>query len=851
MWYRIVLAYREVGRGGETTVHKTKVKYEKPTFVMDPSSSDPTMTLGTGSKVFGPGHYTSQNKLVQEGYNYPYTRVEKLPYGTRILNMDRIPAEHANRILKRLDPSIPEVDPTSKWNLSSLIAYFRQEKSVSESYIYYGGYGENLNFSKLYPILLELGYDAIEYSAGRNFSLDRGKINRRPREEAKKRGRKRFYKKFDKQIPLSLAELENYVFNAKMNYGANWLDSIKKLSTLPLYIDNLKDRGKITEEEAEKLMEINNEKKNVLVINASILIDPKLFQKERFRPETLSEEEKERLKKLKFATSYDVIKHIIEDAKKKSPEGFAFTVKDMNISASDMVRLKEENVISTEEFFILSGNKISLWEFESLLTTDYEYFAKNMELIVSMLEGNIPENALTKLYAEVQKHSGSADIAREFVNVLFQRGKIAHPVLKNILTFIKINAINKEDIVKNKFYDYTDFHLDDENQVSELHDIGFTVDEMKKMNWDSFHLYNTIDELLDMGFDQEFLINKVSNLHAPWNKRNAGFDFLEIIKHTDFEVTDGLLYAFIDDFLKSQDDELTYETKLLYVKTKMFMSIVKKKDFDGFHNRIRNFLYLAPKYGIDVSADIFFKTNEKLEAFNQLANSVPRDFLAKMEDDQYQNIVEQIPEEYDEKFQQINQIKEFFETIDDKFYGNLFCKGKANYFGTSYCGYIAMPLCPKCGSYNVELTSYMNAMQLPAFMKSLVPYYEMIDGDPGLSIYFEAITKYLRKKLDVILSNSYNNYEDRIRNKQWFADALDLSDFHELQKNPIIKKIFPIFNSYKMIFDLFEDPEFVKVNNQKRIEYGLDQPTQPTQEPVKLPDLSDDNLELELDDDED
>ena len=848
MWYRIVLAYREVGRGGETTVHKTKVKYEKPTFVMDPSSNDPTMTLGTGSKVFGPGHYTSQNKLVQEGYNYPYTREEKLPYGTRILDMDRIPAEHANRILKRLDPSIPEVDATSKWNLSNLIIYFQQEKSVNESYLYNGGYGENLNFQKLYPILLELGYDAIEYSAGRNFSLDRGKINRSPREEAKKRGRKRFYKKFDKQIPLSLAELENYVFNAKMNYGANWLGSIKKLSTLPLYIDNLESRGKITEEEAEKLMAINDEKKNVLVINASILIDPKLFQKERFRPETLSDEDKDKLKKLKFATSYDVIKHIIEDAKKKSPLDFASSIKDMNISASDLVRLKEENVISTEEFFILSGNKLALWEFENLLSTDYEYFAKNMELIVSMLSGNIEDSALSKLYAEVQKHSGSADTAREFVNVLFQRGKIAYPILKNILTFIKIGAINKEDIIKNKFYDHTNFQLDDENQVWELNDIGFTVDELKKMDWNSFHLYNTIGELLDMGFDQEFLISRVSNLTAPWNRRNAGFDFLEIIKHTDFEVTDGLLYAFIDDFLQSQDDEITFENKLLYVKTKMFVSIAQKKDFDGFQTRIRNFLYIARKYGIDVSADIFFKKNEKLEAYNQLVNSVPRNFKAQIEDDEYQNIVEQIPEEYDQKFQQINQIKEFFKSIDGKFPNGLFCKGKSVYFGNSGCGSILMPLCPNCGSYNMELTSYMNQMQLPAFMKSLVPYYEMIDGDPQLSIYFEAITKYLRKKLEYILLGSYSNYKDRINDKKWFPDALDLSDFYELQKTPIIKKNFPIFDSYKMIFDLFEDPEFVKINKQRRIEYGLDQPIQ---EPVSLPDLSLDFSDIELDDDED
>jgi hypothetical protein len=51
-----------------------------------------------------------------------------------------------------------------------------------------------------------------------------------------------------------------------------------------------------------------------------------------------------------------------------------------------------------------------------------------------------------------------------------------------------------------------------------------------------------------------------------------------------------------------------------------------------------------------------------------------------------------------------------------------------------------------------------------------------------------------------------------------------------------------------MIFDLFEDPEFVKINKQRRIEHGLDQPIE---EPALLPDLSLLDDEIELDDDED
>jgi len=58
MWYREILAYREVtDPKGERTVHQTDSNYERPTFVMDDNYnlSYQSEDLGNGYITQGPG----------------------------------------------------------------------------------------------------------------------------------------------------------------------------------------------------------------------------------------------------------------------------------------------------------------------------------------------------------------------------------------------------------------------------------------------------------------------------------------------------------------------------------------------------------------------------------------------------------------------------------------------------------------------------------------------------------------------------------------------------------------------------------------------------------------------------
>ena len=258
MWYRKILAYREIiDPRGEKSIHKHSIEggYHSPIFVMKPGDTDISEMLGTGSKVFGPGHYTSQNKVVAYGYNYPFTREEKFPMGTRILDYDKIDEVHGKRIVDALN---------QKYNKDIRIDFPIDMQTL--------GFKLGLELNEIYPILVELGYDAIEYNPGRNFTLD--------------------------SVVEGLKGDPNFIDPRRRK--------VKDKSSLPPVV-----KPKSFNRRIKKLkQQFNN--KNVLVINANILTNPRLFQKERFRPETLTEEEKETLEKGKYVSSLDVTIKVIE-----------------------------------------------------------------------------------------------------------------------------------------------------------------------------------------------------------------------------------------------------------------------------------------------------------------------------------------------------------------------------------------------------------------------------------------------------------------------------------------------------------------------------------------------------------
>ena len=197
MWYRLFKKAVRVLTEPEITAHQTPSMYEYPAFTVDPDTAvDPTSELGAKSKVWGPGQYTSQNRFVQQGYyglvgkipkpprkrkkgqsprpqgtwnKQNKTRWERLPRGTKIINNDNVPPEHAKIILDKMRES----SDVSSWNIDEL------EKKINNN--------EVIKFNELkgclrrekeiFPLLIALGYDALEYTP-----FERSSVKRLPNE---------------------------------------------------------------------------------------------------------------------------------------------------------------------------------------------------------------------------------------------------------------------------------------------------------------------------------------------------------------------------------------------------------------------------------------------------------------------------------------------------------------------------------------------------------------------------------------------------------------------------------------------------------------------------------------------
>jgi hypothetical protein len=197
MWYRLFKKAVRVLTEPEITAHQTPSMYEYPAFTVDPDIAvDPTSELGAKSKVWGPGQYTSQNRFVQQGYyglvgknpkpprkrkkgqsprpqgawnKQNKTRWERLPRGTKIINNDNVPPEHAKIILDKMRES----SDVSSWNIDEL------EKKINNN--------EVIKFNELkgclrrdkeiFPLLIALGYDALEYTP-----YERSSVKRLPNE---------------------------------------------------------------------------------------------------------------------------------------------------------------------------------------------------------------------------------------------------------------------------------------------------------------------------------------------------------------------------------------------------------------------------------------------------------------------------------------------------------------------------------------------------------------------------------------------------------------------------------------------------------------------------------------------
>jgi hypothetical protein len=462
MWYRIILAYREIkDPKGEKSIHKHKIEggYHSPTFVMKPGDQDISQMLGTGSKAFGPGHYTSQNKIVAYGYDYPFIREEKFPMGTRILDFDKIDENHGKRILDALnqkyDKNIELSFPTDMYIICSRLG---------------------LEYSQVYPILVELGYDAIEYDAGRNFSLDH--IVQDLKKDPKKLNPKR--KNLDKD-----------------------LTSFEKPKSLNRRIKKIKQEF---------------DKKNVLVINANILTNPRLFQKERFRPETLSEEEKETLEKGKFVSSLDVTVKVIEYMKKTDPN---WEKQLRSFSCEAILNLLVAGVIDNSFPFGRIYN--SRFDGDKAL----EFLAKGVNpVIVIEYTKNITFD--------------------NFVNIkdfLVQNDKeYLIPKLDNKLSYKDVDTVVQ--ILQNNFNDLSNVKTKFLNEINQnwqkitisdlekLISVGFKGDDFKYLALQ--HMPEDVQRLLKIGFDKKHLVNWFA-VRNNLDFSKTGFTVQDIIENYDIK----------------------------------------------------------------------------------------------------------------------------------------------------------------------------------------------------------------------------------------------------------------------------------------------------------------------------
>jgi hypothetical protein len=258
MWYRLILAARVVtDKEGERSVHQTQNKYRKPIFPFD----DPELTGaysingGAGGQVFGPGHYTATSPPVTKGYKdkpLPYRREEKLPMGTRIIHYDKLTNDEIKEII-------------NAWN-KKFNTNYNYEDYFKEFGTTYSGTIRNLfkflgdwNHNKLYVLLVELGYDAVEHDVGRTSS------------------------------------------------GKAIEENLEKLKSDPEYFTK---GGRFKKRKYRRAVQ-NKLGTNVIVINRAIITKPDLFQKIRFRPDSVTPEEMQEYKDEIQTTSDEVIDHIL------------------------------------------------------------------------------------------------------------------------------------------------------------------------------------------------------------------------------------------------------------------------------------------------------------------------------------------------------------------------------------------------------------------------------------------------------------------------------------------------------------------------------------------------------------
>jgi len=248
MWYREILAYREVTNPkGERTIHQTGTQYEKPLFIFGDPNIDTQYNIGgAGSQWFGPGHYTAQSPAVSKGYKdlgLQKRREEKLPRGARILHYNLLTPDEKKQIINACNEKFgSNVDINSK---------VRDLGDIGNLFF-------DRHLIKINPILVELGYDAVEHISDTNNNLT------------------------DENIEKLKKDPEYYTEEGKFKWR-KFNDAKRKIG-----------------------------KENIIIINRAIITKPDLFQKIRFRPDSVSPEELAEYKEEIQTTQEEMLTQLLE-----------------------------------------------------------------------------------------------------------------------------------------------------------------------------------------------------------------------------------------------------------------------------------------------------------------------------------------------------------------------------------------------------------------------------------------------------------------------------------------------------------------------------------------------------------